>query len=123
MGLTESDTPSPGPGEVQVDGCPSENCDFHVSDERGAATIMTAHGPREQSRMGGSCPVNEHHASVETCVEMSGSCHQWRGLVGELVTPTDLRRDIPLSRKHPEMFVRAGLDLHPSTCVRAEKRR
>jgi hypothetical protein len=83
VGLTESDTPSPGPGEVQVDGCPSENCDFHVSDERGAATIMTAHGPREQSRMGGSCPVNEHHASVETCVEMSGSCHQWRGLVGE----------------------------------------
>jgi hypothetical protein len=83
VGLTESDTQSPGPGEVQVDGCQSESSDFHVSDERGAATIMTANGPRELSCTGGSCPVNELHVSGETCVETPGSPHQWRGLVGE----------------------------------------
>eukprot|EP00884_Botryococcus_braunii_P017800 jgi/Botrbrau1/4703/Bobra.0218s0024.1 len=56
-GLTEGDSLSQGPGEVQLEGDSHEGHELHVSAVRGAATCKAANGPGELSSMGGSCSV------------------------------------------------------------------
>eukprot|EP00884_Botryococcus_braunii_P002207 jgi/Botrbrau1/11988/Bobra.0115s0024.1 len=87
VGVTECDSESQGPGEVQERGQDPERPELHVSDERGTVSDQTENGPSELRSMGGTCPVPEgivrDVSSVCYAQRQCGASHTSVGLACE----------------------------------------